>query len=361
MSRSHISYLVLFAALLVAFLFAGTNELYASSGKKGDKDFSLWVSSFKKEALRKGVSKKTLDKAFKGVKPIARIIELDRKQPEGKMSFAQYKKRVITKGRIKKGRKLYKKHKNLLDEIAYKYGVPAPYIVALWGIETSYGTNTGGFGVIESLATLAYDGRRGSFFRKELITALKIIDKKHITLDKMKGSWAGAMGQNQFMPSSFMAFAVDGNNDGKRDIWTSLPDVFSSTANYLKKSGWKEDERWGREVNLPPNFSKRLIGKKSAKYLKEWDRLGLRTASGESIPVVPGMKAYVVAPDGLGGAAFLVYHNFDVIMKWNKSHYFALSVGILADKIAAVKTEKAAKTKTTLPVNKDKVINKGNK
>lgn len=295
--------------------------------------FEEWVQSFKEEAQSKGISTKTIDEAMKGVKPIERIIELDRKQPEGTMSFAQYKKRVITDARISQGRRLYKKHKKLLHKTSAKYGVPPQYIVALWGIETSYGNNTGGFGVVPALATLAYDGRRSSFFKIELISALKIVDAGHITNEKMKGSWAGAMGQNQFMPSSFHKFAVDGNNDGKRNIWTSLPDVFASTANYLSKSGWKEDELWGRRVKLPSNFTKKDIGLKIKHDLATWKNKGVTKLGGQPINVVKGMKASIVTPDDLNGPAYLVYDNYRVIMKWNKSTYFATSVGLLADQI----------------------------
>lgn len=304
------------------------------SAALADQKLETWVVKFKEDAVRKGISETLVDEALKDFKPIPRIIELDRKQPEGTMTFAKYKKRVINDARIAQGRRLYKKHKTLLDKTAKEYGVPAQYIVALWGIETSYGNNTGGFGVVPALATLAYDGRRSKFFRSELMNALKIIDAGHITHKKMKGSWAGAMGQNQFMPSSFNAYAIDGNNDGRRDIWNSLPDVFASTANYLSKSGWKEDQLWGRRISLPKKFSKDMIGFKTKYDLATWKKLGISLPNGNAISVVAGMKASVVAPDGLSGPAYLAYDNYRVIMKWNKSTYFATSVGLLADKIA---------------------------
>ena len=284
--------------------------------------------------MRKGKSESVLESAFKGVKPLPRVIELDRKQPEGKMTFAQYKAKVISKDRIIQGRKLYAQHRETLDAIAEKYGVPAPYILALWGMETSYGNNTGGFGVIPALATLAHDGRRSTFFRGELLAALTILEQGHISLKDMKGSWAGAMGQNQFMPSSFHAYAVDEDGDGRRDIWTTRRDVFASTANYLSKSGWRGDERWGRPVKLPAKFPVKLVGTETRKSLKEWNKLGVRLPNGEKLPDIEKMSASVVAPDGIGGPAFLAYHNFGVIMKWNRSQYFAVSVGTLADAIA---------------------------
>ncbi|MGH1403290.1 MAG: lytic murein transglycosylase [Alphaproteobacteria bacterium] len=314
-------------------VFCVCSVLGLKSGVAAD-NFDRWLSDFKADAIHQGISEQVVDNAMQGVQPIERIIELDRKQPEGTMTFAKYQKRVINDARVAQGRRLYKEHKELLGKVAARYGVPAQYIVALWGIETSYGNNTGGFGVVPALATLAYDGRRSSFFRKELINALKIIDEGHISHANMKGSWAGAMGQNQFMPSSFHAYAVDGNNDGKRDIWTSLPDVFSSTANYLSKSGWKEDQRWGRRVALPKGFSKDLIGLDVRHDLATWKRLGVSLPGGEPIPVVDGMRASVVAPDGVSGSTYLAYDNYRVIMKWNKSTYFATSVGLLADQIA---------------------------
>ena len=314
--------------LIILFLGFSTSFAYA------DDKFDSWVVGFKEDAAAQGISQSIVDQAMAGVKPIPRIIELDRKQPEGTMTFAKYQKRVINDARVAQGRRLYKKHSALLTKTANKYGVPAAYIVALWGIETSYGNNTGGFGVVPALATLAYDGRRSSYFRKELINALKILDEGHISHAKMKGSWAGAMGQNQFMPSSFHAYAVDGNNDGKRNIWTSLPDVFASTANYLSKSGWKEDERWGRRVRIPASFPKDMIGLKVKHDLATWKKLGVTLLGGGAIPTVEGMMASIVAPDGLKGPTYLAYDNYRVIMRWNKSTYFATSVGLLADQIA---------------------------
>lgn len=316
---------------VVFFLFQIVLSGHASAAQ--DQKFDVWVKQFKKEASQKGISKSLLDEAFVGVKPIPKIIQLDRKQPEGSMSFSKYKKNVLNQARIDKGRKLYQQNRALLDAIAARYGVPAPYIVALWGIETSYGANTGGFGVINSLSTLAFDGRRSEYFRAELLNAFKILDDGHISLSKMKGSWAGAMGQNQFMPTSFLSYAVDYDGDERRDIWTTIPDVFASTANYLSKSGWKADERWGRAVRLKNPIPENLIGVKIVKPLAEWSKLGVVLPDGSALPHLQ-MKASLVAPDGVKGAVYLVYDNYRVIMKWNKSTYFATSVGLLADLIA---------------------------
>ena len=315
--------------LVLVLLMAVAGTASASS-----QPFTQWLQGVKEEAARKGISQTTINAALSGIQPIPRVIELDRKQPEGKFTFAQYQDRVITQARIEQGRRLYRQHRTELEKAAQKYGVPAQYIVALWGIETSYGNNTGGFGVIPALATLAHDGRRAQFFRDELMNALKIIDAGHISAAAMKGSWAGAMGQNQFMPSSFHAYAVDGNGDGRRDIWTTLPDVFASTANYLHKSGWNEEQRWGRRISLPKGFPESLSGKKKKKTLQEWKNMGITLPGGTPLPVVPGMKAAIIVPDGLSGPSFLAYDNFAVIMKWNNSTYFATSVGLLADAIA---------------------------
>lgn len=319
-----------FSFLMMCFCL----PFWGSSAHAADMPFDTWLSQLKTEALNKGVSPHIVGEAFRDVEPVPRIIELDRKQPEGTITFAQYKKRVISDARVAQGRRLYREHKSLLDQAAAKYGVQPQYLVALWGIETSYGNNTGGFDVVEALATLAYDGRRAAFFRSELFKALKILDEGHITPAKMKGSWAGAMGQNQFMPSSFDAYAVDGNGDGRRDIWGSLPDVFSSSANYLSSHGWNEGERWGRRVVLPPGFDAGLLGLETEKSLGQWSALGVRMPGGGDLPQGSDMFGSIVAPDGLGGEAFLVYNNYRVIMRWNKSTYFATSVGLLADAIS---------------------------
>ena len=321
--------------MLKAAIYTLTFLIFTSSYAHASQPFSEWLAGVRAEAKQKGISDQTIALALNGIDPVPRVIELDRKQPErGGMTFAKYKQRVISNDRIAQGRRLYRQHRVELEKAAQKYGVPAQYIVALWGIETSYGNNTGGFSIVPALATLAHEGRRAKFFRSELINALKIIDAGHISAHDMKGSWAGAMGQNQFMPSSFHSFAVDGNGDGKRDIWGSLPDVFASTANYLSRSGWREDQKWGREIKLPQGFPENLAGRENKRTLAQWKNMGITLPTGAPIPIVDGMKAAVVMPDGINGPAFLAYDNFDVIMKWNRSTYFATSVGLLADAIA---------------------------
>ncbi|HSK40595.1 MAG TPA: lytic murein transglycosylase, partial [Arenibaculum sp.] len=211
-------------------------------------DFAAWVGDLRREAVGRGISTCVLDAALHGVAPLPRVIELDRKQPERTITFARYLDRVVTPARVRRGRALHAEHRALLEEIGHRYGVQPRFIVALWGIETDFGRNTGGFDVIAALATLAYDGRRSAYFRSELLDALEILEQGHVRPEAMKGSWAGAMGQCQFMPSSFRRYAVDADGDGRRDIWSTLPDVFASTANYLGQAGWNPRYTWGREV-----------------------------------------------------------------------------------------------------------------
>ena len=296
-------------------------------------EFSTWLDKLKTEAKLQGISQKTIDSSLIGIKPIPRVIQLDRKQPEFTLTFADYLKRVVSDRRIRIGKSKLKEHKELLREISSKYGVQSRYIVALWGIETDFGRITGGFPVISSLATLAYDGRRSKFFRKELLLALKIIDGGHILAKDMIGSWAGAMGQNQFMPSSFHAYAVDYDKDGSKDIWRTLPDIFASIANYLSKSGWRSDQTWGRAVSLPKKFPHKFLGRKLKKPLSEWQKLGVRKLSGQDLPKRNLLSSIIRPERGHIGPAFAIYNNYDVILKWNRSNYFATAVGILSDKI----------------------------
>ncbi len=295
--------------------------------------FDAWLAAFRTDALRQGISRDTLDNALTGIQPNKRVLELDRKQPESRVSFDRYRRNVVTAERLRQGRELMRIHAAELRRTGAHYGVQPQYIVALWSIETSFGKNTGGFDIIPALATLAWEGRRAEFFRGELMDALRILDEGHISLAQMRGSWAGAMGQNQFMPSSFMRFAVDGDGDGRKDIWTDTADIFASTANYLSRSGWRGDERWGRAVRLPPRFKTSLISHEIKKPVAEWSRLGVRLPDGNPLPHAPGVMASIVAPDGPHNA-FLTYNNFDVFRKWNRSNSFALSAGMIADGIA---------------------------
>jgi membrane-bound lytic murein transglycosylase B len=300
--------------------------------RANDLDFATWLKDARAEALTLGYKPATLDAAFSGVQPIPRILELDRKQPEFTLTFEQYIERVVGAQRVQAGRHRLATHRKLLDEIAERYRVPPRFILALWGIETDFGRITGNFPVVAALATLAYDGRRARFFRGELMQALKILDEGHVTPSEMRGSWAGAMGQSQFMPSSFNRFAVDYDGDGRRDIWHSLPDVFASIANYLAGSGWKHGQSWGRLVTLAADFDRTQADLAIQKSTQEWAGLGVRRADGAEL-APPDMAASVLEPGGPAGPAYLVTDNFRAIMKWNRSIYFATAAGLLADGI----------------------------
>ena len=294
--------------------------------------FEDFLRDLRAEAGRQGVSGATLETALSGLQPNPEIIELDRRQPEFTQTFWSYLDKRVTKKRIKRGRELLAKHRRLLDQVYRKYGVPPHYIVAFWGLESNFGDYKGRFGVVEALATLAYDERRSKFFRVQLIDALIILDQGHIAPDKMLGSWAGAMGHMQFIPSTFKAYAVDQNGDGRRDIWTNLPDAFGSAANYLSSIGWRKDETWGREVRLPEGFDIELTGLGTRRSVSEWSRLGILRGDGKRLPT-SDIVGSIVLPAGHRGPAFLVYENFRNIMKWNRSVLYALAVGHLADRL----------------------------
>ena len=313
-----------------SLILAGVAALTLAVPAQASGDFGTWLNDLRTEATAKGISGSTLDAALNGIEPIPRVIELDRKQPEFTLTFAEYMKRVVSRNRIAKARRNFIENKALLTKIGRQFGVQPRFIVALWGIETDFGRLTGGFSVVPALATLAFDGRRSAYFRKELFNALKIIDGGHISAEAMKGSWAGAMGQCQFMPSSFLNFAVDADGDGRKDIWTTKADVFGSAANYLARSGWRDDLTWGRPVRLPAGFDPALADLNIRKRLGEWQRLGVRRADGRDLPT-RDIPASVILPDGPGGPAFVVYANFETILKWNRSTYFASAVGSLAD------------------------------
>jgi membrane-bound lytic murein transglycosylase B len=293
-------------------------------------DFKQFLSDISKEAEKKGIATKLI-KDFKNKTVfIPRVIELDRSQPEFKLTLDQYLKRVVTPTRIKKARKKYNENKDILNKISDFYGVQPRFIVALWGIETDFGRLTGGFSVISALSTLAFEGRRHEYFKRELLNALTIINDGHISMNEMTGSWAGAMGQCQFMPSSFLNYASDWNKDGNKDIWNSKPDVFASAANYLKRVGWSNKITWGRKVYLG-NYNNKV---KKNKYilLKNWSSYGILNENKEKLPQV-NIKARLVIPDNYGKYGYLVYKNFDALLNWNRSNYFAIAVGKLSDTI----------------------------
>ncbi len=295
--------------------------------------FTAWQAELRTEALSKGISADTFDTAFVGVAPIARVLELDRSQPEFTLTLDSYLNKVVSATRVKRARQKLVEHRAILKEVSEKFGVQPRFIVALWGIETNFGQHTGGFSVIAALSTLAYDGRRSAYFRKELLNALQIIEEGHIKSGDMKGSWAGAMGQSQFMPSSFLSYAFDYNGDGRRDIWQTQHDVFASIANYLSSVGWRDDLTWGRRVFVPDTIDgKKLSDAKTKKTMDEWRALGLKNADGEALPK-RNLTSRLVVPSRNDGKAYIAYANYDNILKWNQSNFFAIAVGTLADMI----------------------------
>ena len=316
------------AAALV-FLFLAP----AAGARAQDAAFDAWLDGVRRDAAAAGISQATIAAALTGLAPIERVLELDGRQPEFTRTFWSYLDRAVTRDRVERGRALLAKHGGLLRKVRRRYNVQPGYLVAFWGLESDFGKYTGGFSVIGALATLAYDPRRGAFFRAQLLDALRILDQGHISVAAMEGSWAGAMGQLQFIPSTFVNYAVDFDGDGRRNIWTDLPDVFASAANYLSSIGWRGDEKWGREVRLPADFDWETASLKLRKPLEEWRRLGIRRADGGALPVAD-ISGAIVAPGGHKGPAFLVYGNFDKILNWNRSLLYAIAVGHLADRIA---------------------------
>lgn len=299
---------------------------------RGPKNWQSWLKEVRQEALAQGINPYLFDDVFRGVKPNKRVINFDKRQPEKRLTFLQYRKTRISPYRITLGAKEYKRHRAAVEQIGRQYGVSPCFIIALWGMETSYGRFMGSFPVIKSLATLAYDGRREAFFRKELFLALHILDKGHIDNSRFKGEWAGASGHPQFLPSSWHKFAVDYDGDGRKDIWNNLDDVFASIANYLKGHNWQTGKPWSVQVNVPKNIDRKILTRKITKPAKEWLAMGVTLKPGQKLSD-SNIPASVVIP--YGGPAFMIFQNFKTLMKYNNSIYYAGSVGYMADKICS--------------------------
>jgi membrane-bound lytic murein transglycosylase B len=320
-----------FAFITGLFLIALTFSVSIASAN--EKPFNIWLDAFKAEARSEGIPEQTLNVALFNVQPNESIIKLDRKQPESRITWTQYQKNIVAESRIANGMQRIMEYDVLLNEISKKYGIPKQIIVALWGIETNYGTYTGNYSIIESLATLAYDGRRADFFRKELKEALKIIASGAVSADAMVGSWAGAMGQTQFMPSSYNKYAQDWDKNGHPDIWNSQGDVFASIANYLKTEGWNGALPWGLKVELPKGFDPALADLYKARTVGEWKAMGVLPV-GNAVWPSDDTPIYVMYPGGNSEGTYAVTQNYHVLLHWNRSRYFATSVGLLSDRIA---------------------------
>ncbi|MEQ8605373.1 MAG: lytic murein transglycosylase [Rhodospirillales bacterium] len=292
--------------------------------------FPEWLSGFRSEASKSGISEAVLDQALGSVTPIPRVLELDRRQPEFMLTLWRYMELYVPDARIEKGKELLQKHAKLLADVEKKYGVPPRFLVAFWGVETDFGRNFGAFHMLSAVATLAHDARRADFFKTQLLSAIRLVGLGDVPVE-VKSSWAGAMGNMQFIPTTFEAYAVDFDGDGKRDLWNSLPDAFASAANYLKSVGWNPDYTWGREVRLPKDFDLSLAGLQERKKLAEWQKLGVRKIGGGSLPGAD-IEASLLLPAGAEGPVFLVYGNYRTIMRWNASQLYAVAVGHLADR-----------------------------
>ncbi len=294
--------------------------------------FAAFVASVRAEAVRQGVRGRTVDAAFEGVAPNAKVIELDHHQPEFSLTWAQYRQRVLPQTRLDKARAIYGQEAARLAAITARYPADPRVVMGIWGLESGFGERTGSYRVVESLATLAYEGRRAGYFRGELLGALRILDSGDISPGAMTGSWAGAMGQPQFMPSSYLHYAVDADGDGRRDIWTDRADVFGSVANYLAKCGWRPGEPWGQPVRAPDALAGRS-GREVVRSLAEWQADGVRRIDGQKFSRGE-VRGALLMPDGAGGDAFMVYTNFNVIRRYNPSDFYALGVGLLGNAVA---------------------------
>jgi len=299
--------------------------------------FERFVEGVRAEARRSGVSDGILRRAFSNVAPNRRVIELDRRQAEGALSWEEYRDRImVSPTRVANGRRNFNDNADLLRRIEGRYRVSPRVIVAIWGVETNFGGNTGGFGTIDALTTLAWEGRRASYFRNELMAALRILEGQHIPPERMRGSWAGAMGQPQFMPSNFERLAVDFDGDGHRDIWENRGDALASIANYFNRNGWREGEPWGRAV-LPPGDPSGLDTERR-QPLREFARLGYRDADGSALPTAGAageIESQVVMPNRGSGQVFLGHHNLRVIRRYNSPVNYGLAVGLLSDSFRA--------------------------
>jgi membrane-bound lytic murein transglycosylase B len=318
-------------------------------------DFPAWLTQFRQDALAQGISPATLDAALAGVQPLPQVLELDRRQPEFVDTFWNYLDKRLSPQRLERGQAALVEHKALLEEVQARYGVPASVLVAFWGLETNYGSHLGDFPIPAALATLAFEPRRSAYFRGELLQSLRIIEAGHVAAADMKGSWAGAMGQVQFMPSTYLRYAVDGDGDGRKNLWTSLPDAFHSAAHFLRELGWQPGQLWGREVRLPAGFAWESARLSVKKPVKAWAELGVTQADGSPLPD-SDMAGAIVLPQGHAGPAFLVYRNFEVVMGWNRSLNYALAVGHLSDRLLGLPALLGGRDADNRPLSREQVM-----
>lgn len=323
----------------IAIITIGFFCIFSSSVKADEiapKEWLSWLDNLKKEMISKGISEKTIQKAYKDntyyhKKP--EVVQKDKEQTEFVLTSRDYVNKLVNEKKVDIARKHYKKLQKKYQKIEEQYGVPLNYLTAFWAIETNFGQNKGKYHIIDGLTNLSYKNRRSKFFKNELYNVLKIMEKFELENDKMMGSWAGAMGHFQFMPSTYNVYAVDYDNDGIIDIWDSFDDAVASAANYLSHLGWKKDEPWGMKISLPWNFDYTQIGYKKVKTLEDWAKIGIRKTDGKKIDLSSDLKASIILPDGKKGNAYIILSNFKRIMMWNRSENYALAVARLADYI----------------------------
>jgi membrane-bound lytic murein transglycosylase B len=294
--------------------------------------FDAWVAGFRPRAMSKGISSATFDTAFRGAGYLPGVIERDRNQTEFTRTLEDYLAIAASDERVAGGRTALKQYGSTLNQIDARYQVEPQVVTAIWGLESKYGARRGNVPVISALGTLSYDGRRGAFFEQQLVAALRILQNGDVTQNKMTGSWAGAMGHTQFIPTSYLAYAVDFRGDGKRDIWSDDPtDALASAATYLKRSGWKRGQPWGVEVRLPAGFNTRQTGRGSTRSPAQWAALGVRDMDGRKVP--DHGPASILIPMGVSGPAFMTFRNFTVITRYNNSESYVIGIGHLSDRL----------------------------
>ena len=343
--------LLIAVALTSATLLAQNSTAPADPAPDPRLDFAVWLTDLVADARSRGFSDELIAQTLSGLEPLQRVIQADRNQAELNPGFSRYLSSRLTQPMIRQGRTMATQHRTLLNRIEATYGVPQRFLLAIWGLETRYGRVTGRTPVFQALATLAWEPRRADYFRAELFNALTMVDRRYIDARSMTGSWAGAMGQTQFMPSSYLRYAVDFDNDGRRDIWKSTPDALASIANYLKGYGWTEEYTWGREVRVPADVKTRIDAELAKRPegcfairnmtervpLARWQALGVRRADGGALPEADVQAGLV----DVGERKFLVYPNYDAILGYNCAHYYALSVALLGDAIGGAATAAA--------------------
>jgi membrane-bound lytic murein transglycosylase B len=345
--------------LAKTILLAATTALLAGPAL-GQSDFQSCLQTIKADATRQGVPAAIADRAFQGLTPDQKVVDLDGRQPEFSLTYSKYVGGSVTPDRVTKGQQRMAQHRALLDALRAEYGVPPQYIMAFWGIETNYGTFMGDFQVVRSVATLACMTKRRDFFSNETVQALRILSLNHMTREQMRGSWAGAMGNMQFMPSTFMKWGVDRTGDGRIDLWTSLPDAFASAANFLRGIGWKPPLPASEEVFLPQGFPLDQADTTIEKPVRAWAQMGVKKAGSAALPNSDEPSS-IILPAGYRGPAFILYPNFKAVMNWNRSTLYALSVAILAQQIAGGAPVMQGPPADDEPLSRDTVIDMQNR